>query len=182
MPSDTDAHRDDRTEEFLHLLSQHDRVLYGYILALVPHWADADDLAQEMRIRLWQQFDKYQPGTDFGAWARSIAYYLVLAHREKASRDRLHFGLPFVESVTAEFAAHPVLMVLRQEALVRCMEKLDPPKRALIEKYYAGEQSLHEIAEQMGRSYEATRKAVYRTQLVLADCINAELREKEADQ
>ena len=62
------------------------------------------------------------------------------------------------------------------------MEKLDPPRRALVEKYYAGEQSLHEIAEQMGRSYEATRKAVYRTQLVLADCINAELREKEADQ
>ena len=114
MPSDTDAHRDDRTEEFLHLLSQHDRVLYGYILALVPRWADADDLAQEMRIRLWQQFDKYRPGTDFGARARSIAYYLVLAHREKTARDRLHFGLPFVESVTAEFTAHPGLLVLRK--------------------------------------------------------------------
>jgi RNA polymerase sigma-70 factor, ECF subfamily len=182
MPSDADAHRDSRTEEFLHLLSQHDRVLYGYILALVPRWADADGLAQEMRIRLWQQFDKYQPGTDFGAWARSIAYYLVLAHREKASRDRLQFGLPFVESVSAEFTAHPDLLALRQEALARCMEKLALPRRALIEQYYAGEQSLHEIAEQMGRSYEATRKAIYRTQLVLADCIKAELREKEAEQ
>jgi RNA polymerase sigma-70 factor, ECF subfamily len=181
MPSDANADRDNRTEEFLRLLSQHDRAVYSYILALVPRWADADDLAQEMRIRLWQQFDKYQPGTDFEAWARSIAYYLVLAYREKASRDRLHFGLPFVDSVTVEFAAHPGLLVLRQEALARCMEKLAPPRRTLVEEYYAGKQSLHEIAAQMGRSYEATRKAVYRTQLILADCIKAELREKEAD-
>ncbi len=180
MSADSDAHCDNRTEEFLRLLSRHDRALFGYILALVPRWSDADDLAQEMRIRLWQQFDKYRPGSDFGAWARSIAYYLVLAYREKASRDRLCFGLPFIESVAAEFAAFPDLLIMRQEALTRCMEKLAPSRRALIESYYAGEQTLHSIARQIGRSYEATRKAVYRTQLAIADCIKDELGEKEA--
>ena len=147
----------------------------------MPHWADADDLAQETRLRLWQQFDKYEPGSDFGAWARSIAYYLVLSHREKASRSRLRFGQAFYESVAAEYAAMPDLLVLRQEALVRCMEKLDQARRALIEEYYGGEQTLREIAKRMGRSYDATRKTVYRAQLALADCIESELREKEVE-
>lgn len=182
MPFEAELDHNDRTEEFLRLLSQHDRTLYGYILALAPNWADADDLAQEVRIRLWKQFDKYQSGTDFGAWARTIAYYLVLAHREKTTRDRLHFGLPFYESVAAEFAAVPDLMISRQEALARCMEKLDETRRTLVERYYSGEQSLREIAQQMGRPYDATRKTVYRTQLILADCIESELQRKETNE
>jgi RNA polymerase sigma-70 factor (ECF subfamily) len=182
MPFDDDVRRDKYTEDFLRLISQHDRALYAYILALVPSWADADDLAQEVRIRLWQQFPKYEPGTNFEAWARSVAYYLVLAYREKASRDRLHFGLPFLDAVSAEFAAEPDLLYLRQEALSRCMEKLDAARRSLIEQHYAGEHSLHQIAERTGRSYEATRKTVYRTQLALADCIQTELHGREADE
>jgi RNA polymerase sigma-70 factor, ECF subfamily len=179
MLPEAGATGNDRTEEFLRLLSEQDRMLYGYILALVPHWADADDLAQETRVRLWQQFDKYESGTDFGAWARSVAHYLILAHREKASRSRLQFGQAFCDSIAAEFAATPNLMMLRQEALDECMEKLAPPNRVLVERHYAARQSLREMAQQMGRSYEATRKAVYRTQLALADCIESELRHKK---
>lgn len=169
----------DRTEEFLRLLGQHDRTVYAYILAMTHHWADADDVMQETRLRLWQQFDKYELGTDFGAWARSIAYYLVLAQREKASRSRLRFGAAFCEAVSAAYAAKPDLPIARQEALLLCMEKLDQTKRALIENYCIGEESLRELAEKIGRSYESTRKAVYRTQLTLADCIDREMRRKE---
>lgn len=172
----------DRTEEFLRLLNQHERALNAYILTLNPHWADAEDLAQETRLRLWRQFDKYEPGTDFGAWARSIAYYLVLTHREKATRDRLRFGPAFYESVAAAVAARPRLAVARQEAMIRCMEKLDAAKRSLIESHYADDHSLRELAQQQGRSYDALRKTVYRTQLVLADCIESELRQKETDE
>ena len=53
--------------EFLRLLGEHERRLRGFILALVPHWADADDIAQEVRLRLWEQFDDYDPAKDFGA-------------------------------------------------------------------------------------------------------------------
>jgi RNA polymerase sigma-70 factor (ECF subfamily) len=168
-----------RTEDFLRLYGKHDRSIYAFILALMPNWADADDLAQEARLRLWQQFEKYVPGSDFGAWARSIAYYLVLSHREKAARSRLRFSSDFLESVATEYAAMPDLMISRQEALVHCMKKLDPMWRTLLENYYNGEQTLREIADHIGRSYNATRKAIYRAHLALANCIDMELRRKE---
>ena len=179
LGSGSQPDHNDRTEEFLRLLSQHDHALYAYIFALSHHRADADDLAQETRIRLWQQFDKYEPGTDFGAWARSIAYYQVLTHREKASRSRLQFGLAFYESVAAEVAARSDLVIARQDALVRCMEKLDEPRRTLIREYYASDQSLVDFAKRLGRPYESTRKAVYRSHLLLAECIESELQQKE---
>ena len=76
----------ERTREYLRLLGQHERRLRGFILSLVPNRADADDIAQEVKIRLWEQFDSYDPTKDFGVWARTIAHYQVLTYREKQSR------------------------------------------------------------------------------------------------
>jgi len=182
MSQESTSGRNDRTEEFLRLYGQHDRALYAFILALVPNWADADDLAQETRLRLWQQFDKYAEGTDFEAWARSIAYYLILARREKEARNKLRFGLSFYQAVAKEYAAVPELLFLRQKALKRCVEKLEPQRRKLLEDYYGRGQSLREIAARLGRSYDATRKALYRTQRALADCIELELQQEEAEE
>ena len=168
-----------RTVEFLRFLGENERSLQAFVLALVANWADADDILQETRIRLWEQFEKYRPGSDFAAWARSIAYYLVLAHRERVARNRQRFSPAFLEAVAAEFERTPQQICDRQEALVNCLERLDRAKRALIEQYYSTRQTLQQLAEKLKRSYDATRKAIYRTQLALADCINASLHRKE---
>ena len=170
-----------RTVEFLRLLGEHERSLYVFILAMVANWSDADDLIQETRIRLWQQFDKYQPGTDFGAWARSVGYYLVLTHRQKASRNPVKFGQAFYELIAAEAATAPDLVNARQQAMLCCLEKLDQSKRWLLEQYYLGKESMHHLAGRLGRSYDATRKAVYRTQLALGDCVNAQMRKERGE-
>jgi RNA polymerase sigma-70 factor (ECF subfamily) len=178
---ESNENADRRTIEFLRLLGEHERSLYALILAMVANWSDADDLIQETRIRLWQQFDKYRPGTDFGAWARSIAYYLVLAHRERASRNPVKFGQQFYAAIAAEAAATPTLVNVRQQALLRCLENLDSSKRRLLEQYCLGKESLRRLAERLSRSYDATRKAVYRTQLALGDCVNEQLRKERGE-
>ena len=61
-----------KTVEFLRLLLQHERRIRAYILALVPNWADADDLYQETTVRLWEQFADYNPEKEFGAWACTV--------------------------------------------------------------------------------------------------------------
>jgi RNA polymerase sigma-70 factor, ECF subfamily len=175
--------RDQRTREFLRLLSLHDRSTYAMILAMVHSWADADEIAQELRIRLWEQFDKFQTGTDFGAWARQIAYYLVLAHRKKAKRAPLAVDMQFLDSLLekaaeAEAEETGFLRGARQAALAACLEALDESKRRLVRQYYSGSESIAQLADRLGRPYEALRKALYRTQMALADCIRARLGEK----
>jgi len=41
------------------LLAKNERRLSQYVLALVPNWADADDLIQQTKVRLWEQFGQY---------------------------------------------------------------------------------------------------------------------------
>ena len=87
-----------RTEDFLRLLDQHESSLRAYILGMVVNWNDAQDLAQETRMRLWQQFANFDQSKDFGAWARAIAYYVVLAHRKAKSRQKRQFSEEFLRS------------------------------------------------------------------------------------
>ena len=60
--------REIRTREFVRLLSVHEQELSGYVISLVPNWADADEVIQETKLRLWVQFDQYDAAKDFGVW------------------------------------------------------------------------------------------------------------------
>ena len=69
---------------FVEILGAHERELFGYIFSLTSNWDDSQEVMQRLRIRLWEQFDRYDASRPFGAWARAVAYYLVLAFRKEA--------------------------------------------------------------------------------------------------
>ena len=85
-------HLDESKRLFVRLLTQHERRVYGYILRMVPNWCEADEVLQETNIRLWEEFDRFEPGTDFAAWAIRVAHYQVLTWRKRRDRSRLVFS------------------------------------------------------------------------------------------
>ena len=88
-----------KTEQFLKLLGACERSLFAYVYALAPNWQDAEEIMQRVRIRIWQQFDQYEADKSFEAWARAIAYYLVLAYRKEKSRQREFFNERVLEAI-----------------------------------------------------------------------------------
>jgi RNA polymerase sigma-70 factor, ECF subfamily len=172
----------DRTLEFVQLLGEHERALSVFVLALVPHWTDADEIVQKTRIRLWEQFGNYQSGKDFGAWARTIAFYQVQTHRKECKRHVVRFSEKLNEDIALRAAEIPNLVDDRREALQNCLKKLGRAKRHLIEQYYAATESLHELAERLGRTYASIRKAIYRTQIALSECIETQLCKEGRDE
>ena len=168
------------TVDFLRLLSQHERRVKAYILALVPNWADADDLYQETTVRLWEQFADYDPEQGFGAWACTIAYYMVLAHRKKASREKGRFSQAFVDAVAEEVAATSHEADLRYHALQHCLRKLNQRNRDLVRRCYSGTNTLKAVAQQMGRSVTALYKALSRIRHSLHECIEKTLQQEGA--
>ncbi len=92
-----------RTLELLSLLGAHERSLFAYVCALTPNWQDAEEIMQQVRIRIWQDFDQYDPAKPFGSWARAIAYYLTLAFRKERSRQREFFSERILEEVSLAY-------------------------------------------------------------------------------
>jgi RNA polymerase sigma-70 factor (ECF subfamily) len=166
-------------QDFVRLLVEHERSLEGFVLALVPNWAVAEDIIQETKLRLWAQFDKFDPKQDFGAWARTIAHYQVLTYRKSCKRSReLLFGEEFLQSVASEESLYQEQISMRQRFLPACVEKLSEKGRNLLRLVYSGKKTIRQIAQELGRSEAGTYTAVQDARLQIHDCIDRELRKE----
>ena len=167
-------------QDFVQLLVEHERRLEGFILALVPNWAIAEDIAQETKLRLWEQFGQFDRNQDFGSWACTIAYYQVLSYRKSAKRSREHlFGEDFLESVAHAESKCSEELNARQRFLAFCLQKLSEKSRGLLQLAYSGQETIRQIARRLGRSEAATYRAVEDARLRLYKCIETELRKEQ---
>lgn len=165
----------ERTEEFVKLISQHQRRLASYILTLVPHWADAEEILQEANVVLWREFHNFELGTNFAAWAYKIAYHQVLNFRKRRSRDKLQFSEAFLEAVAAEAGAAADGLETRYHVLTECIAKLTPRNREILNQRYRSGADIESLAEKVGRTVQASYRALSRIRRTLQDCVHRRL-------
>lgn len=167
----------DRTTQFVSLLKRHERRLNAYILSQVPDWADADEIAQEVSIRLWQQFAEYDPAADFGAWACTIAHYQILTHRKQKLRGAAA-SERFAQAMQVGLAEVAGEADRRHAALGDCLQRLEEQARQVVREYYAGEATVDQLARQRGRTASAIYKTLATARRQLRDCVERRLREE----
>ena len=100
-PPDAKKPADPSEDEFFRMFTRHQRGIYAFIRSMVPNSSDVDDLFQETSMRLWDQRAKYEPGSNFVAWACTIARYQVATYRKTKAREKLHYSDKFLEVVAA---------------------------------------------------------------------------------
>ena len=171
---------DESRHLFVRLLTRHERRVYGYILKMVVDWNDADEILQETNVRLWEEFGRFEPGTDFAAWALRVAHYQVLTWRKRRDRNRLVFSDEAIALLTQEDARIDAIAGSRQAALAACLEQVSSVNRDLITRFYSGAKTIREIAQDLGRSTEATYKRLQRVRLTLHGCIERRLAAEDA--
>lgn len=166
----------DKTEAYLRLLTQHDRWLAAYVHSLVSHTADAEDILQEVKITLWKQFSRFEQGTNFRAWARTIATHQILNYR-RAKKKHQHEEIDeaFIQAVAAEIDRRGDALDQRAEALHTCLRKLPDAHRKIVLWRYQEDCGIEAIATKSGRTVEAVYRLLSRIRLSLNDCITRQL-------
>ena len=161
----------DDHERFTALLARHHTHLMGFILSLLPHWADAEDVLQQTSVVMWRKFGEFQPGTSFVNWGCQIARYHVLNYVRKQSRDRHVFADDLVELLADEAADDALRLERQRHALELCLEKLDAGGRALVARCYAPEATIKSVAEELGRTPNSVYKGLNRLREALLRCV-----------
>ena len=170
----------DNQKRFVRLLTQHERGVYAYILKLVLNWNDADEILQDTNVRLWEEFERFEPGSNFGAWARTIAYYQVLAWRKRRQRSRLVFDNETVEKLAICETVNSEADQSLQLALAACLERLSDRKRDMLTRCYAANARIRNVADELHMSAEAVYKSLQRIRVALHQCIEQRLQSEEA--
>jgi len=158
-------------EDFLELFARHARRISGYVSALIPHQADADDVFQETCRVLWEKFEEFEPGSDFFAWAATVVRFQVLAHWQRQRRSRLEFSTEFIETVSRQLIEKGERLEKQHEALAACMRKLRDRDRELIELRYAPGATTKEVARRVNRPIGGIYKALNRIENSLIRCV-----------
>ncbi len=162
---------------FLRLFLQNKRRLYAYVLTLLPNRADADDVLQEASLVMWDKFDELHPPNDFTAWGCRIAYFKVLDHYKKKQRSRVCFSQAMLDRIaeTAIEQASTLQLDERREALGGCIEKLSARDRDLLTHRLSEGATTQSTAARVGRSLDATYKALAKIRQALFDCVTRAL-------
>jgi RNA polymerase sigma-70 factor (ECF subfamily) len=167
----------DKSRLFLRLFLQNQRRLYAYVLTLLPHRADADDVLQETSLVMWDKFDPGSPPAEFLAWGKRVAYHKVLDFYKKTHRAQARLSRVFLERVGQTAAEQAEVLGLddRREALAACIEKLAPRDRDLLARRFADGATTQSTSEQLGRSVDAVYKALAKVRESLFDCVQKTL-------
>lgn len=170
-------------EEFVSLLTTSQRRIYAFIGTLVADRVDADDVLQETNLALWELADRFEPGTDFVAWACRVAYFRVLKHRSAARKLRVNLVHEVVDLLAAESLAQTQLDSLadteqferHRHALAACLAEIPERNRCLLLQYYEQGRSLAEIGASVGRHANAIAQLFHRIRGLLRKCIRRRL-------
>lgn len=172
-------------DEFVTLLTSAQMRLYAFICTLVIDRADADEVLQETNLALWQQSERFQPGTDFLAWACRVAHFRVLRLRDLRKRERVQLDDTVIELLATESIEEQRLHARlaaedyerRRLALVACLEELSERNRSALTMRYQGGHSLTAIGDQFGRTANAVAQLLHRIRSALRDCVDQRLAE-----
>jgi RNA polymerase sigma-70 factor (ECF subfamily) len=68
--------------------------IYNFILMLVASHNNADDIMQETTLAMFEKFNSFEKGSDFLAWAKTIAKYKTLEFLKTQKKDKVVFRSP----------------------------------------------------------------------------------------
>jgi len=171
---------EDPSTDFLTLLTRHDRALSLYVYGLVPAQADADDILQQTKMVMWKSFSQFEPGTNFIAWARKIAFHQILGYRRQTKRAHLPLSEEMLEQLGHEVAKLSDHGQARREALESCLHKLPVEHRRILMMRYFDDLEVDQIAERVDSTAGAVYRALSRLRFTLLECVETRLKNEES--
>ena len=163
--------------QFVNLLTVNYNRINSYIFCMVHNEADADDIMQETTALMWDKFDQFKTGTNFVAWALTIAKYKILSYQRDKSRNRIQFDDRVVELIEQAAKSKQLSDNTSEKIslLKTCIEKLPEKEHQIISLKFSNSFSNKKLSERVGVSVPTIYRHLARVYANLLNCINQNL-------
>jgi len=159
---------------FTELVGKYKNPVHAFVYRMLGDTDEADDVAQEVFIKLYRTADLYEPRAKFTTWLFAIANHLATDRLRKRQRRRTFTGNEAETAIqnATDPKGNPAQRLAGEEqaaAVQRAIGQLPPDQRTALVLCEYEEMSYAEIAEVMRCSVKSVESRLYRAKQFLRD-------------
>ncbi len=174
----------DESGAFAELTQRFGGRIFAQLFRMIPDRQEAEDLTQDVFLRLYRSRRRYQPRAKFSTWLFHVTKNVARnALRRRRRHAWLHFG-PVLEreeantlgrrnDPTLESPSAPLERCELAQAVRGAVAGLAGRQRAALEMHQFQNRSYAEIADALALTPEATKSLLYRARLQLRGYLDA---------
>jgi RNA polymerase sigma-70 factor, ECF subfamily len=160
--------RDGDPASFALLLDRHRGPVVHFLYRMVPNQAVAEELAQEVFLRVYRSRASYEPTAKFTTWLFRIATHLALNHIRDGRYEKTHESIDDEAQVSRQFSDGALNV---EESMVReaklaevraAIESLPPKQKAAVLMHKYQEMEYAQIAGALQCSESALKSLLFR--------------------
>ncbi|MEI7731964.1 MAG: sigma-70 family RNA polymerase sigma factor [Verrucomicrobiota bacterium] len=157
----------------------HRHSLYAFINGFVRHPQDAEDIFQEVWVRLSDALTRGDVIQDLPKWCRGTARNLILHYWRDRQKEKVIVDQELMELVEVAFKEqedNQDYWLARRQALCHCLETLPDRSRHLLQMKYDLGHTTKRMSEELKQSVDSVMMALSRLRRALRECAEKKLR------
>lgn len=164
----------DRTA-FAAVVAKHQGLLFGYLRSRLLEPADAEDLCQEVFLRLYVGRARFDSSTQIGPWLIGIARNVLREHVRRIKRRKEVAWTELCLHLEELIGCEPDLYEDILAHLPDCLNSLGQSARQALDLHYHAGLRLVEIGDKLHRSEGAVKLLMFRARQALKSCLDGKI-------
>lgn len=150
-----------REREFDALVGQYQRKVFRLIFSMARNASVAEELTQEVFLKIWRAFDRYDSRASLSTWIYTIAKNTALTWLRSESYRR---------AIPLDSAGEPSTNAPADARcdIRSCVERLPAEQRQVVEQYYFQDRSVDDVAEILNLPAGTVKSHLFRARRSLA--------------
>ena len=153
------------TASFACLLDRYSRLVYSLILRIVRNKEDAEELTQDVFMKVFNKLGSFKGDSSFSTWIYRIAYNTAISEVRKNRPEHLAIEESVMADVSEDEIAGSLGSVGENEQTRRldaALELLSPDERAIVLFFYMEDKAIEDIANITGLSIANVKVKLHR--------------------
>ncbi len=156
------------------LLYAYEKRIFNYILRIIQHKEDAEDLTQETFVKVYKHLHSFDSSKNFKTWLYTIATNTVYDHLRRRRRARELFIIDNPDNAFETIDEDDAYKEIEDREVVgKALNGLKPLHQVILMMYYKDECTYEEIANHLHIPLNTMKTHLYRAKQALKERLQA---------
>ena len=154
---------------FGELVSRYKNLVYSVILRMTNDSEEANDLAQEVFIKVYRNLDKYQPDYKFSTWLIRITTNMVIDYRRKKKTDSISMDDMAYEPASEDTPEDHYIRQEQTNKVMNALNGLPDMYKIPVILYHQQGLSYQEISDVINEPLSKVKNRIFRARKMLKE-------------